>query len=139
MIAQRKNIKKDIDTLRNILHLINHKKPLLIQESSEKDLEKVTDYLQSIITKLEDKRQKMPIGYRYTGTFYLKKLFPFPSEVLKIKGSAFVREHLVSWELESEDSYAKSIGYVRTVYKDKALQKPLTKDDAVPVFEEKSE
>ncbi len=95
MTAQRKNLKSDIDTLDRILYLLRYKQSVFIEESSEKDLEKVTDYVKSIMTKLEDKSQKMPIGYRYTGTFYLKKPYTLPSESVKIKGSAFVREDLV--------------------------------------------
>ncbi|MDA0912096.1 MAG: hypothetical protein O2809_11185, partial [Proteobacteria bacterium] len=72
----------------------------------------------------------------YTGTFYLKKPYTIPSEAVKLKGSIYMREDLVSWVVESEDDYAKNLGYVRDAYKDKAMTKKFSKDDAVAVFEE---
>ena len=137
MTAERKNIKSDIDTLDRILYLLRYKQSVFIEESSEKDLEKVTDYVKSIMSKLENKRQKMPIGYRYTGTFYLKKSYPLPSESVKIKGAAFMREDLVSWVIESDDEYAKNLWYVREIFKDKDMKQRINRDEAEPVFEEK--
>ena len=57
MTAERKNIKSDIDTLDRILYLLRYKQSVLIEESSDKDFEKVTDYVESVMTKLEGKRQ----------------------------------------------------------------------------------
>ena len=137
MTAERKNIKSDIDTLDRILYLLRYKQSVLIEESSDKDFEKVTDYVESLMTKLEGKCQKMPIGYRYTGTFYLKKSYPLPSESVKIKGAAFMREDLVSWVIESDDEYAKNLWYVREIFKDKDMKQRINRDEAEPVFEEK--
>jgi hypothetical protein len=36
--------------------------------------------MKSIMSKLEDKCDKMPIGHRYTGTFYLRKAYKIPFE-----------------------------------------------------------
>jgi hypothetical protein len=59
MTAERKNIKSDIDTLDRILHLLRYKQSVFIEESNDKDFEKVTDYVESVMAKLEGKRQKM--------------------------------------------------------------------------------
>ena len=137
MTAQRKNIKNDIETLDRILWLFKYKKDAFIGASSGSEYDKTIDYVKGIMDKLKDERQKLPIGYRYTGTFYLKKPYTIPSKAVKIKGSIFMREDLVSWVVESEEGYAKTLGYVRDTYKDTALTKKFSKDDAVAVFEDK--
>ncbi|WP_203384427.1 hypothetical protein [Cysteiniphilum marinum] len=134
-LAQRKNLKADISTLSQITHLLNYKKKAFIEHSSEDDFNNALDYVNKTIAKLEDKRQKLPIGHRYTGVFYLKKPYTVPSEAVKIKGSAFMREDLVSWTIESDDEYAKNVYYVREVYLDKEMTVRLTREDCEAVFE----
>ncbi len=105
MIAERKHTKSDINMLNQIVYLLNYKKKTFIEQFSETDFNNTLDYVNKMIAKLEDKRQKLPIGHRYTGVFYLKKPYTVPSEAVKIKGSAFVRKDLVMWTIESEDEY----------------------------------
>ena len=137
MIGERKNLKADISTLSQITHLLNYKKKAFIEQSSEDDFNNTLDYVNKTIAKIEDKRQKLPIGHRYTGVFYLKKPYTIPSEAVKIKGSAFVREDLVSWTIESDDEYAKNVYYVRDVYLNKEMTVRLKRADCVEVFDEK--
>ena len=137
MTAQRKNLKTDIDTLDRILDLINYKKDAFVEYSSESDLEKVIDYVNKTKAKIEKKRQSLPIGHRFSGTFYLKKPYTVPSEAVKIKGSAFMPEHLVSWKIESDDEYANNLWYVREIFKDKDMKERVKRDDGLAVFEEK--
>ncbi|WP_203368822.1 hypothetical protein [Cysteiniphilum marinum] len=134
-IAQRKNLKADISTLDQITHLLNYKKKTFVEQSSEDDFNSALDYVNKTIAKLEDKRQKLPIGHRYTGVFYLKKPYTIPSEAVKIKGSAFMREDLVSWTIESDDEYAKSVYYMRDVYLNMEMTVKLTREDCGEVFE----
>jgi hypothetical protein len=58
-----------------------------------------------------------------------------PSEAVKIKGSAFVREDLVMWTIDSADEYAKSVYYVRDVYLNKEMTVKLTREDCGAVFD----
>ena len=134
-IAQRKNLKADISTLNQITHLLNYKKKAFIEQSSEDDFNSTLDYVNKTIAKLEDKRQKLPIAHRYTGVFYLKKPYTIPSEAVKIKGSAFVREDLVMWTVDSEDEYVKNVYYVREVYLNKEMTVRLRREDCEEVFE----
>ncbi len=134
-LAQRKNLKADISTLNQITHLLNYKKKTFIEQSSEADFNNALEYVNKTITKLEDKRQKLPIGHRYTGVFYLKKPYTVPSEAVKVKGAAFVREDLVMWTIDSEDEYAKSLYYVREVYLNKEMTVRLRRGDCEEVFE----
>ena len=137
MTAQRKNLKSDIDTLDRILDLINYKKDAFVEYSSESELKKLVDYVNKTKVKIKKKRQRLPIGHRFTGTFYLKKPYTMPSEAVKIKGSAFMPEHLVSWKIESKDEYAKNLWYMRDVYKDKAMKERVKREDGEAVFEDK--
>ena len=136
-IAQRKNTKTDIDSIDRALNLLVWKKDVFIRESSEKEYEKAIGYVKSIMSKLEDKCEKLPIGHRYTGTFYLRKPYTIPYESIKIKGAAFLREDLVSWTIESDDEYAKNLGCFRSVYKEKAMKTTLERDDGEAVFDAK--
>ncbi|WP_203368834.1 hypothetical protein [Cysteiniphilum marinum] len=135
MIGERKNLKADISTLNQITHLLNYKKKTFIEHSSDNDFNNALDYVNKTIAKIEDKRQKLPIGHRYTGVFYLKKPYTIPSEAVKIKGSVFVREDLVMWTIESDDEYVKNVYYVREVYLNKEMTVRLKREDCVEVFE----
>jgi len=137
MTAQRKNLKSDIDTLERILDLVNYKKDAFVEYSSESELKKLVDYVNKTKTKIEKNRQSLPIGHRYTGTFYLKKPYTVSNEAVKIKGSAFMPEHLVSWKIESDDEYANNLWYVREIFKDKDMKERVKRDDGLAVFEEK--
>ena len=134
MTAERKQTKHDINTLNQIVHLLNYKKKTFIEQSSEADFNNALDYVNKTIAKLEDKRQKLPIGHRYTGFFYLKKPYTIPSESVKIKGSAFVREDLIMWTIESDDEYVKNVYYVREVYLNKEMTVKLTRENCGEVF-----
>ena len=137
--AQRKNTKTNIESLNRILYLLDYNKETLLSESCESSFDNATDYVKSIVSKLESKKEKLPIGHRYTGTFYLKKPYTLPSESVKIKGSAFMREDLVSWTIESDNEYAKNVYYVRDIFKEKAMKTTLKREDGEAVFEVKRE
>ena len=136
-IAERKNTKTNIDSLNRISYLLDYNKETLLSESSESSFNHASDYIKSIAGKLEGRKNKLPIGHRYTGTFYLKKPYTLPSESVKIKGSAFMREDLVSWTIESDNEYAKNVYYVRDIFKEKAMKTTLKREDGEAVFEVK--
>ena len=57
---------------------------------------------------------------------------------VKLKGSAFMSEDLVSWIIDSEDEYAKNLYYVRSIFKDKGMKTLLEREDGDGVFEVKN-
>ena len=71
MPSKRKNIKANIDVLHRIMSNFEYIKDSLIEHSTDKDYNKAVKYVNKMVTKLEDKRQKLPIGHRFTGVFYL--------------------------------------------------------------------
>ena len=137
MPSKRKNIKANIDVLHRIISNFEYIKDSLIEYSTDKEYNKVLDYVNKMVTKLEVERDKLPIGHRFTGTFYLKKPYTVPSESVKIKGAAFIREDLVMWTIESDDEYTKNLYYVRDVYRDKKMTVKLKREDGVEVFDGK--
>jgi len=48
-----------------------------------------------------------------------------------------MREDLISWKVESEDDYAKHMGMVRMIYKDKNMRNKIDVSEAVEVFDVK--
>jgi hypothetical protein len=137
IIAERKNTKTNIESLNRILYLLDYNKETLLSESPESSFNNASDYVKSIVTKLEDRKDKLPIGHRYTGTFYLRKAYKIPFEAVKIKGSVFMREDLHSWVVESDDEYAKDLGYFKNVYREKKMVNTLRRKDGEVVFEVK--
>jgi hypothetical protein len=133
-IAQRKNTKTNIESLNRISYLLDYNKETLLSESSESSFNNASDYVKSIVAKLEDRKDKLPIGHRYTGTFYVRKPYTIPYEAIKIKGSVFMREDLVSWAIESDDECAKDLGCFRSVYKEKKMRTTLVREDGEVVF-----
>ena len=134
MPSKRKNIKSNIDVLHRIMSNFEYIKDSLAEYSSDKDYNKAVEYVNKMVDKLEVERDKLPIGHRFTGTFYLKKPYTVPSESVKIKGAAFMREDLVMWTIESDDEYAKNLYYVRDVYRDKKMSVKLKREDGEAVF-----
>ena len=89
-----------------------------------------------MIAKLTEEMQSLPIGYRYVGTIYLKKPYAVPIQFEQIEGSAFMREDLISWQIEPFDSTKKQhyASYFRTIYKRPDLQAEITRADTTPVY-----
>lgn len=68
--------------------------------------------------------------------YLLSLIYILPqNEAVKIKGSAFMREDLVSWTIESDDEYVKNVYYVRDVYLNKEMTVKLTREDCEAVFD----
>ena len=108
----------------------------LVRLEGQKAYDEASQYFDSVIAKLTKEVKVLPIGFRYTGTFYVRKPYAMPTEYRKIDGSAFMREDLVSWIVETEEDLKWS--YFRAIYKapkdDKESE--LRRDDAEPVYEE---
>ena len=135
MPSKRKQIKSDLEALNRILSNYAYKKTKIIELSSDKEYNKATEYVQSMVNKFEADLKQAPIGHRYTGIFYVKRPYSIPYESVKLKGAAFMREDLISWVIESDDEYAKNLYYVRDVFKDKDMKVRIKREDGEAVFE----
>ena len=83
------------------------------------------------IKELLTKEQKsLPIGYRYTGPFYIKQ----GEQFIKYDGVLFMRENLVSWIIEKGLDRQDSC-YYRNIFKEPKEGCELKREDAELVFE----
>lgn len=106
----------------------------LIRLGGEQRYKQTDLFYADVISKLREEIKELPIGYRYTGTFYLRKPYTLPVEFEEITGSVFMREDLVSWQLEKEDGRL-DYTYYRSVYKEpNMLSEVLTREEAEPVY-----
>ena len=97
------------------------------------------DYLQNLkgcLNKLGEDLRKLPVGHRYSGTFYVRKPYTIPIESEKIDGSAFMREDLVTWKQEEEGKKFWELAYKKNIYRDPELRIPIEREDGQPVFDE---
>ena len=126
LMSKVKKIKKSYMSLeKDIL-------PLL---SDQPEYDRIIAHYDYVIAELEKELQNKPIGYRYTGVYYLKKPYTMPAVFEKGFGSLYMSENLVSWQVEKEPGVC-DYPYHRAVYKQ--LDGPiLTREDAEPVYQNK--
>lgn len=101
----------------------------------------ISRYYDLLIKGIQQKITAMPIGFRYTGVFYLKKSHVTEIEFERYDGVLFMREDLISWKIESGGTGNESF-YLRSVYREPSLNSPLiNKADkgVTPVFEHNKE
>jgi hypothetical protein len=86
-----------------------------------------------LISKLSNEVQSLPIGYRYTGIFYLKKPYVLPATFEKYSGVIFMREDLISWHIES-GTERQDYSYHQHIFKEPSTDSELKREDAEPVY-----
>ena len=84
-----------------------------------------------LIELLTKEQKSLPIGYRYTGPFYIKQ----GEQFTKYDGVLFMRENLVSWIIE-KGTDRHDPGYYRNIFKEPKEGCELKKEDAELVFEQ---
>jgi hypothetical protein len=135
------NFKDTQDTLRGIEFLKDRHSYFakeFIRLAGEKTYQKSLDFYDDIMAKLKQELQTLPMGRRYSGTFYIRKPYTVPIQFEKIEGSAFIREDLVSWKIEPKDkSKEQFYGYHRVIYKKPDLNTEIKKEEAKLVYLEK--
>ena len=86
-----------------------------------------------IIEQLSEELKTLPIGFRYKGTFYLKNSYKFPAIFEKYDGAVYLREDLISWQIE-QGLERSDCSYHRNIYKEPKDGAELRKEDAEPVY-----
>ena len=130
----RKQVMDKISSLEILKERFDYYRDDFIRLSGKKEFEKTDKYYDGIISKLTKEMYLMPIRHRYTGTFYLKIPYTVPAEYEKLKGSVYMQEHLVSWEVE-EPKLERYQNYYRAVYKKPEAGAEMMRDDAEAVYE----
>ena len=104
----------------------------IISLSNQAEYNRVVEHYDNLIMALTKHIQALPIGYRYTGIYYLKKPYTMPAEFEEGSGSLYMKENLVSWQIEKEPGVC-DYAYYRAVFK-KPYGAQLRKEDAEPVY-----
>ena len=135
-------MKKTRTDVNNLLTMIKNSKEryvFLEKEitllSNQAEYNRTVEHYDDLINILTKELQALPIGYRYTGTYYLKKPYIIPYEFEECHGSLFMKEHLVSWQIEKEPGVCE-YPYYRAVYKQPAGAL-INRDDGKPVYPSK--
>ncbi len=136
MVGERKRLREKIYSLNNLLHTVQVMQPTLVEYVSEPDAEHIVTTVQKAMQQLQAKIINLPLGHRFTGTYYLREPYSNPVRITKIEGSAYLREDLVSWEVEPDGQPSERYGYFRQLYHDPQCQRMLQRDDGEPVFEQ---
>jgi hypothetical protein len=92
---------------------------------------KPEDPFLEFIELLTKEQKALPLGYRYTGPFYIKQFEQFT----KYDGVLFMRENLVSWIIE-QGTDRHDPCYHRNIFKEPKEGCELKKEDAELVFEQ---
>ena len=132
----RKTRKAVVNLLTSIKNAKEHYKSMekdILSLSSQVDYNRSVNHYDYLMTALEKELATFPIGYRYTGIYYLKKPYTMPPEFIEGTGSLYMQENLVSWQIEKEPGVCE-YPYYRAVYK-KPYGDLITREDAVSVYQ----
>lgn len=105
----------------------------IIRATSQNEYEQTIKHYDKLIVSLNKELLLLPIGYRYTGVFYIKNSYNIPATFEKHDGVVFLREDLVSWQIES-GLERPDFSYHRNIYKEPKEGSELQREDAKPVY-----
>lgn len=132
-------MQKSRNSVKNLLSSIKYHKEKyvyfkkdIISLSTQAEYDRTVEHYDQLIDTLKKEMQMLPIGYRYTGMYYIKKPYTIPAEFEEGHGSLFMRENLVSWQIEKEPGVLE-YPYYRAVFK-QPNGAYLTKEDAEPIY-----
>ena len=138
MSASRDNIQKVSGNAKYFMRQHESLKEDFIRIEGEKSYERIIKQYKNLIVTLTKEMMALPIGFRYTGEFYLKKPYCSPPELEKHTGVIYMREDLVSWLIEESGQTNLRQTYCRNAYKSDDLKSEILRSDAVAIFAEDS-
>ena len=130
---QRKKLIKDKRDIEYLKRTFQYNKDIFVENQGEDLYNKQIGFLDDTIEKLSEIIEKIPVGHRYEGTYYVRVPYTNPPESEKVTGTAFLREDLVSWERET--GAGEFEGLKRDIYKDPEMLIPIKRDEGRPVYE----
>ena len=134
MEPNRKYIDNLLSKVTDLKQQYKYSEKDLIRLSSQIEYEQIIQHFEQLIAKLTKELMALPIGHRYSGTFYLKKPYSIPAVFEKYDGSLLMREGLISWQPEKGTQPASTNNYCRQAFKQPNNDSEITKADAVPVY-----
>ncbi|MDC0535501.1 hypothetical protein OAO18_06795 [Francisellaceae bacterium] len=136
--AERKDFQAKKERIERMIHQCNYNKETLVSTLGEYDFQSIIQKFTDSVALLEKEIQSIPIHHEYNGTFYLRKPYTEPLEVIKvINGKIIMREDLVTWKVYLPDG--EYYGLARLVYKDKELRTSFKREDGHPILENELE
>ena len=134
-MSARKQVKDTLYNLKSLLNRHEYLEKAIVRVQGQDVFDAIQQHYSEMAAKLTNEMHALPIGVRYTGTFYIKKPYSVPTEYVKIEGSAFLREDLVKWQIEDVEEYRYS--YFVAVYKqpNDSERSILKKEEAEAVYE----
>ncbi len=105
----------------------------IIRATNLDEYEQTIKHYDKLIANLNTELLLLPIGYRYAGIFYIKNTYNVPTTFEKHEGAVYMREDLVSWQIES-GLERPDCSYHRNIYKEPKEGCELKREDAEPVF-----
>ena len=134
-MKSRKYVNSLLSSIESLKYKYENAKDDIVRLTSQVEYEQTIKHYDILMAKLSDELRSLPIGYRYTGKFYLKKPYVIPTVFEEHHGVIFMREDLISWQIESGVE-PKIYSYIRTIFKepkeDAAFE--LKREDAEPVY-----
>jgi len=137
-MASRYRLQETRQRVQNLVEKLGYYEKEFVALSGQKGYDANKKYYANLISKAEKEMKALPIGHRYTGTFYIRVTYSFPAEYERIDGSVFMQEHLVSWNIEGEAG--RNHGYQRVIYKSvKPELVEIKREEGTPVFQKQEE
>ena len=133
MNKSRKHVKNVLSSIRSLKNKYENNKDDIVRLTNHAEYGQIAKHFDTLISKLSNELQSLPIGYRYSGTFYLKKPYVFPATFEKYSGVIFMPEDLISWQIES-GMERQDYSYHQHIFKEPSTDRELTREDAEPIY-----
>lgn len=139
MSTSRKYVNSMLSSVQFLKAKYENMKNDIVSLTSQAEYEQTIQHYDTLQLKLSAELLSLPVGYRYTGSFYIKKPYVLPVAFAEHYGTIFMREDLVSWLIESGVE-PNDYSYHRTLFKvpKEGSEFELKREDAEPVYTEAS-
>lgn len=132
--GERKDFIARKERIERMIEQCNYNKDTLIATLGDEELERIIEKFTDSVELLEKEIQDMPVHHEYQGTFYLRKPYTEPMQVIEVvNGKIIMREDLITWSIYYPGG--EYYGMSRFVYKDNELKQLFKREDGYPMYE----
>ena len=132
-MQNRKYIYSTILNLESLKRKYEYAVKDIVRATSQDEYEQTIKHYDKLLENLNKELLLLPIGYRYTGVFYIKNSYNIPATFEQHEGVVFMREDLISWQIE-KGLERPDLSYHRNLYKNPSEGGELRREDAEPVY-----
>lgn len=130
---RRKDLNRLLYNIKTLKEKYKMYKDYIISLNYALEYENTVKHFDDLVIKLNSELSKLPIGFRYNGRFFIKNSHPISIEFKEYCGSAYMREDLISWQIENSFD-PRNFSYHRNIYKEARENSEIKKEDAEPVY-----